>query len=123
LIVCVFGLALPTFAQEIDGQVLAAVYDNNVWLYAPDADPQQITDGTTNDYSNLVWSADNFAATLWLYNRTDESLTELGSDVPAGSPVSFTGDSSQLVFSQDVTPPGNTPYSAASTTFRNLYYS
>ncbi|MBC7810762.1 MAG: hypothetical protein H7175_06435 [Burkholderiales bacterium] len=119
LMVSMFGMALPTFAQEMDGKVLAAVHDNNVWLYAPDADPQQITDGTANDYSNLVWSADgtalafialdeNFAATLWLYNRADASLTEVGSDVPAGSPVSFTGDSSQLVFSQDVTPPGST---------------
>jgi hypothetical protein len=112
-------LALPAFAQEATVPPLASVQNNAVWLYGLSDQPQQITDGTARDLSNLVWSSDgmylafiardeNYNPNLMLYDRANGSLIQVASDIADGFPVQFTSDSSQLFFVKDDpnTPPG-----------------
>jgi hypothetical protein len=119
LISSLFLFTISTLAQEPVALTLAAVHEGNVWLYSYNAEPQQITDGTAQDYAHLVWSADrnslaffalseDFSASLWLYNRADESLQQVDSDVLATYPPAFDTDNSQLLYFKDTTPPGET---------------
>lgn len=110
----------PTFAQDIAIPPLSAVHNGDVWLYGFADEPLRITDGTAARYTNLVWSPDgnylafvaldeSFRASLWLYNRTGNSLMLVEGEVPAGFPISFTEDSRELLFLNDSTPPGSEP--------------
>ena len=118
LVILLLFLSLkPTFAQEKDYPLLAAVHDGDVWLYGFAGEPLRITDGTAARYANLVWSPDgnylafvaldeSFRASLWLYHLANHSLTLVDHDVPAGLPASFTDDMT-LLFFNDVDPPGS----------------
>jgi hypothetical protein len=110
-------MTAPILAQESVGLTFAAVHDHNVWLYGYNVEPQQLTNGSAMDYTNLVWSADknllafvavseDFSADLWLYNRGEGSLRQVDSDVFATYPPSFDNENSQIIYFKDLTPPG-----------------
>ena len=107
-----------SFAQDVTAPALAAVHNGDIWLYGFGGEPQRITDSTANSYSSLVWSRDgnylafvaldeDFRASLWLYDRSGDSLMLVEAEVPAGFPINFTGDSRELLFFNDSTPPGS----------------
>ena len=120
-------VALPTLAQDTLPP-LAAVQNDNVWLLDPSGEPQQITDGSAVFYSNLVWSSDgnylafiqrdqDFNANLMLYDRANDTLTQVDPDVADGFPVRFSFDSSQLFYVKD------NPENGASQEFTMDFYS
>jgi hypothetical protein len=111
---------VPVLAQDVTVAPLAAVHDEDVWLYGFDAEPYRITDGTANNYSHLVWSPDgsflafvaldeDFRGSLWLYERSSNALNLVEEEIPAGLPINFSGDSRELLFFIDSTPPGSGP--------------
>jgi len=106
------SLSLLALAQDTNLPPLAAVQNNNVWLFGFADAPQQITDGTARGYSDLVWSSDgsylafiardqDYNANLMLYDRASNTLTKVENDIADGFPVGFSFDSSQLFYVKD----------------------
>jgi hypothetical protein len=121
ILLCVLALGLPALAQ--DSEVLpplAAVQNDNVWLFDPSGESQQITDGSAVFYSNLVWSSDgnylafiqrdqDFNANLMLYDRANNTLTQVDPDIADGFHIGFSFDSSQLFYIKDDPSNGTNP--------------
>ncbi|MBK8022398.1 MAG: hypothetical protein IPK19_13475 [Chloroflexi bacterium] len=104
-------LAFPAAAQE--GDVFAAVQDGQVWLYGVEGQPINISEAGGEEmpqtYTQVVaspdgrwiamagYTADN-RYVLFLYDRQTGDLLPRASGLAAGYPVTFSADSSRLIF-------------------------
>src|SRR5215207_4603584 len=108
-------LALPLVAQPGDALPIAAITEGNVWVYGLDGGALRLTNARPQEgFFDLSWSPDGsrlafvgispFSGTTSLYatDLQSELLTELSTGLHPSMPISFSPDSSEIIYTTPV---------------------